>query len=462
MDYLNDANIEFWIQNNLNVLLRGKHGCGKTATVLSAFAKAGLTYKYFSAATMDPWTDLCGLPKERSDDDGSAYLDFVLPRLFAEDKVEAIFIDEYNRAPKKIRNAVMELIQFKSINGRKFKNLRMVWAAVNPEEDEVNNYDVEPLDPAQLDRFQVIIDVPYLPSADYFREKFGKELANSAITWWKSLTPQEKDKVSPRRLDYVLDIYQKGGEIRACLPVSINCKQLNEVLRSGPVVSQLKKMVKRNDVAEATEYIRKENNYHTAIESILKEEELLNYFLPLMTNEKITVLMHNNDAVRKKVFTDYQTFSAVIKSLAGGVGRLAKDAQRVVDNHEPIKTSSKPEDKKSFEECVRSALQSDRLKQTADKVNVYRIMQKTYSADLSDEALFNSLQVVSAILDSSQRPTVIKYMPLLPKLAKDIATKAHGSSHLVRCSAGELKTINERIKLVFEKVKQIEDLISGA
>ena len=44
-------------------------------------------------------------------------------------------MDEFSRAHKKVRNAVMELIQFKSINGRKFKNLKIVWAAINPDDD---------------------------------------------------------------------------------------------------------------------------------------------------------------------------------------------------------------------------------------------------------------------------------------------------------------------------------------
>ena len=46
-------------------------------------------------------------------------------------KIIDIF-DELNRAKPKVRNAVMELIQFRSINGIKFNNLRMIWAAINP------------------------------------------------------------------------------------------------------------------------------------------------------------------------------------------------------------------------------------------------------------------------------------------------------------------------------------------
>ena len=41
----------------------------------------------------------------------------------------------------------MELIQFKSINGKKFNNLRFIWAAVNPDDPE----DVVTLEPQTCD-----------------------------------------------------------------------------------------------------------------------------------------------------------------------------------------------------------------------------------------------------------------------------------------------------------------------
>ena len=68
----------------------------------------------------------------------------VRPQEFQDDEVEAIFMDEFQKT-QKVRNAVMELIQFKSINGRKFKNLKIVDAG---KDDEEFNYR-DALDPAQ-------------------------------------------------------------------------------------------------------------------------------------------------------------------------------------------------------------------------------------------------------------------------------------------------------------------------
>jgi hypothetical protein len=91
----------------------------------------------------------------------------------------------------------MELIQFKSINGRKFPNLKVVWAAINPSDDD-EEYDVEELDGAQIDRFQVRIKVPFFPDIEYFENKFGKDWSKSAHEWWNGMPDKAKKLVSPR------------------------------------------------------------------------------------------------------------------------------------------------------------------------------------------------------------------------------------------------------------------------
>ena len=102
-----------------------------------------------------------------------------------------------HNSPSAVRNAVMELVQFKSINGMPIPNLRMVWTAINPHDNE-GTYDVDRLDPAQLDRFQIQIDVPYKPSVEYFTNKYGQVQAKGAIEWWSNLSEEIKDLCSPR------------------------------------------------------------------------------------------------------------------------------------------------------------------------------------------------------------------------------------------------------------------------
>jgi hypothetical protein len=222
-----------WIKNNLNVLLIGERGIGKTAIIVEAMKQNGIKFLYFSAATLDPWVDFVGVPNiGEKDDDGNQYLNFIRKQHLVE--AECIIFDEYNRAHPKITNAVMELMQFKSINGEKLPNLRMVWGAINPPESDFANYDVEDIDSAKYDRFHVHFEVPYDVYPPYFEEKFGKELAEVATDWWRdNLSQENKYAVSPRRLDYALDFYLKGGDVTDIIstknaPVALLVKKLNE------------------------------------------------------------------------------------------------------------------------------------------------------------------------------------------------------------------------------------------
>jgi hypothetical protein len=204
-----------------------------------------------------------------------------------------------HNCPKKVRNAVMELIQFKSINGKKFNNLRMVWVACNPDDSPNNDYDVEPLDPAQRDRFHIFVDIPYMPSLEYFCDKFGKNTGIIAVDWWKAIATDEiKRKVSPRRLDYALEILQKGGDLKYVLPESCNIKDLVNKLKFTPIAEKVAELYNK-DKATAKVWIANENNYADSVNIILSKSNYTLYFLPLMPEEKIAMLISSNDTVSK-------------------------------------------------------------------------------------------------------------------------------------------------------------------
>ncbi len=294
----------FFGDRNYNVLLKGRHGVGKTALVYEAFTKMGLKFRIYSAATMDPWVDFIGVPREQKNGDGEPYLDLLRPKDFQNDEVEAIFMDEYNRAPKKIRNAVMELVQFKSINGRKFNNLRFVWAAINPDDDDELEYDVETIDPAQLDRFQIHLELPYRPNRQWFEKKFGADPAKIIINWWGALSPEVQKLVSPRRLEYTLDIWQKGGHLEDVLPTQSNIAKLRESLRDTPIITKLNNMYnsyrqKSKPIdeikAEARKFLADDNNFDSSIQEIAKKPMLISFFTPLMPDERISSVIQSED-----------------------------------------------------------------------------------------------------------------------------------------------------------------------
>jgi hypothetical protein len=146
---LNSEILDQWVKTEVNVLLIGEKGVGKSHHIINTFDRNNLKYAYFSGATLDPWIHLLGIPKAKIGADGKEKMEFILPENL-DDDVEAIFCDEWNRTNKVVRNALLELQQFKSINGRKFPKLKMVWGAVNPpkgEDDDSSDYDVDELDP---------------------------------------------------------------------------------------------------------------------------------------------------------------------------------------------------------------------------------------------------------------------------------------------------------------------------
>lgn len=341
---ITDAKLKFWIDNNLNVLFIGSHGVGKTARVKEAFDSAGLKWLYFSAATLDPWVDFIGIPKEAQDERGNKYIELIRPKPFAEDSVEAIFVDEYNRSQKKVRNAVMELIQFRSINGKKFNNLRIIWAAINPDDvktedgDELE-YNVERLDPAQKDRFEIQVDVPYKPDKAYFLKKFGENLCESAIDWWNGLSEKEKKSVSPRRLDYTLDVYTRGGDIRDVLPNNVNVSKLITELKNGSYVKLMKASYAQGDVEEAKKFMSVRNNYENTIRLILKSEDMIKFFIPCINEEDLVNLMGSEKKVYDHVVENYSKYENIIKNILD-VNNNPKLSKRIKNEPKLLETIS--------------------------------------------------------------------------------------------------------------------------
>ena len=307
--------MDFWVKSGLNVLFVGKHGVGKNSMVEACFKKNNLRYKYFSAATMDPFVDFIGVPKEQVDEKGP-YLDLVKPKDFRDDEVDAIFFDELNRSHPKVRNAVMELIQFKSINGKKYPNLKIIWAAINPkaENDEDSNYDVEQLDEAQEDRFPIKIELPYKPNANYFESMYGKEKANAAIDWWNKIPTAMQNLISPRRLQYALDHAIRGGKLSHILPPYAGISELEDVISNGTPESQLIEVIKGTK-EEIANWMKVPNNFNKVKDIICNKKYIAAF--DCVEPEDIANAMMNNSNVFDYAMSKYDTdnkFKEVIES----------------------------------------------------------------------------------------------------------------------------------------------------
>lgn len=270
---INKPKLEKYLRLNYNVLFSGRHGVGKTMVIKDVFESAGLRWKYFSASTLDPWVDFVGVPKV-VDKDGQTYLDLIRPKFIQDDEVDAIFFDELNRAPDKVLNAVMELIQFKSINGHKLKNLKVIWAAINPEDDD-DTYSVNHLDPAHVDRFHVKIEVPFKVDSDYFNAKYPS-IGQTFIDWWNAIPENIRTGVSPRRLDYAAAAYLEDCRLEDFLPPESLVSKLRTMLQSLPFHDEIAKI---STPEAALVFLKDINNATKLLEMVkVKDTQAIDFF----------------------------------------------------------------------------------------------------------------------------------------------------------------------------------------
>lgn len=199
---INQKLLQTYIQNGFNILLQGQHGVGKTMILTQACNELGLDLKYYSASSLDPYTDLVGVPEFITNENGERVLRSVRPQEIND--AEVIFFDELNRAEPKVLNAVFELIQFQSINGEKLPNLKCVIAAQNPPDGD---YTVDSLDPALADRFQICLEIKPEVSLSYLKTVLADNTAEALVKWHKA-HGKKADYVSPRRIEMIGKVWE--------------------------------------------------------------------------------------------------------------------------------------------------------------------------------------------------------------------------------------------------------------
>ena len=132
------------------VLLRGRHGIGKSTVVYQYAAQQNMEVVERRASQMTEG-DLVGLP---SIDDNSTT--FNPPDWFkaACDRPVVLFLDEVDRATLEVRQGIFELTDSRKLNGHTLHEDTLVFAAVNGGEHGAQ-YQVGEMDPAELDRWTV-------------------------------------------------------------------------------------------------------------------------------------------------------------------------------------------------------------------------------------------------------------------------------------------------------------------
>ena len=402
---LTDKLLDDWIRTSQNVLLVGPHGIGKTEQVLAAMKRNGIKYAYFSASTMDPFVDFVGVPRVVEDKNGR-WLDFVKPKIFANDDIQIIVVDEFNRAPKKVRNALMEAIQFKSINGVPMPNLKMIWAMVNPH-DEEDTYDVDRLDPAQEDRFQIKVVLPNGPSLKYFKDTYGV-LGEIAHRWWGKIDEKlrKKSVVSPRRLEYAIQAYQAGLDIDYVLPKEVNVKDLKTELNKSGLMSRLPQL-RKLDVDGLRIEIQGNGNLRDLVMSEILEGRFPVPLIESMTDEEI-VNKCGLASVRGFIVERIMTGDSRFTSLAAEISKNppSKTADKGVADSVKAFASAIEKTKKEAQKKITAKARQEGVTNETLKRQLGALFQPTLGREELRELLKTNSKAISG--DEVMRQLIVK------------------------------------------------------
>jgi len=304
--------LDFALKNNQNVMIVGGAGCGKTTMIRDCFNRFGLienqNWKYYSTPTLDPWINFVGVPKEKSNG-VLTYLDFIRPLEIASGEMEAFFFDEYNRAASEVKQAVMELIQFKSINGLKFPKLKVVWAAINPYSETDDTYDTTVLDKAQKDRFVFWLRSVCKIDIPYFTSKFGERVAKIVAEWWTKLPEDVKDQVTPRRMEYACEIAEINPQMLAgvLIPES-NPAELIKLLSGVPFIDKMRNLFRKDDKKAMSELVAQSGSFASIRNAVANPKEF---------QEMLTGILNCTELAleKEKKYDKEQLLTCVLESL---------------------------------------------------------------------------------------------------------------------------------------------------
>ena len=238
----------------LPVLLRGRHGVGKSQVVYQLAANAGLPVVERRASQMTEG-DLVGLPSI----DGNRTT-FNPPDWFKQacEEPVCLFLDEVDRATLEVRQGIFELTDSRKLNGHHLHPETIVFAAINGG-DHGEQYQVNEMDPAELDRWAVWDIEPTVE--DWLA--WGKENVDSLI--WDFINQNRS------HLEHTADI-----EPNKRYPSRRSWKRLNDVLaqadqlEAGPAMFNLAQSFVGFEAAVAL------NDYAKNYERVVTVDQLLN------------------------------------------------------------------------------------------------------------------------------------------------------------------------------------------
>lgn len=198
-----------------NVLLVGAPGLGKTEIVQQYAANRKLPCITMTLSSYDP-PDFKGFPITELVN-GRQRLTFATPSYWPDEGEGVIILEEMNRAPTSIMQCILSLTDARrGFDGYVLPKGWIVVGCINPENTE---YDVNTMDPALKDRFEIFqvgYDKPafldYMKGSEWHRDIINFVESNC----WNYITPEEvkgvpgSKYISPRTLSKLNAVLSAG------------------------------------------------------------------------------------------------------------------------------------------------------------------------------------------------------------------------------------------------------------
>lgn len=156
--------------------------------------------------------------------------DFAPPKWWPtnEDEAVVIFLDELNRGKPEIMQCVMDMVLNRKLNGRNLPTKTKIIAAMNPLDD--GYYQVEELDPAFLDRWNVY---EFTPGNDEWIEWAFNNKVNNLVRTFIQSHPDHLDPPNSK------DAFAKAGMV---LPSRRSWHRVSTILNENPELKDAKNL----------------------------------------------------------------------------------------------------------------------------------------------------------------------------------------------------------------------------
>jgi len=207
-------------------LLIGEMGMGKTAVLKQIAKKRKIKLIMLRVAQMEPG-DLIGLPDRDAATKSTVWF---RPEWWPGATEPAIiFLDEMNRAPIDVRQALFQLTEEHRLHTHILDpKIHKIVAAINPDNGK---YQVEAMDPAQYGRFGLVMETTfdvevwsawaYRPEANVMKEVIGFANAQPKLLGGDNIKPGEPSPTA-RGLEQVSNLIKIFGIGHKRLPIHIS------------------------------------------------------------------------------------------------------------------------------------------------------------------------------------------------------------------------------------------------